>query len=389
MSAKILSNYVKRNAFFAITFSVLGIWLLQLVFAYLGELEDLSEAYTNVDIFYYILYRSPYYLQLFIPTGALLGAVLGLGILANQSELVVMRAAGVSIFRIVVWVLQPALLFVALALLANQFVLPVTNPLARQIGEEDKFKIVNIQGYWQVQDLPVGGGLSDGQQAQNLDSESNLGKRVIYIDYADSLGNIGTVKRWQFDDRGDLLWADTAQGGHFLPDRSSDEAGYAWRLDQVRVLRLPSDLTGKMAASQTFYQDQAVLHLPIAPDFLYLLVKNVNDLSISELWLYRTLMQDRGEVAAEHDLMFWQRLLSPFSVLSLVVVACSFVFGSLRSHSLGLRVVIALLFGLLFHYLQDLFGYVALALGWSPFLMVGLPIVLVSLLGIWLIKKQG
>ena len=134
---KVLSRYVKLNALLAIIGAVIGLWALQLVFSYLSELDSLDDNYTMGEAIKYIFYRSPYFLEQFIPTGALLGVVVGLGLLANKSELVVMRAAGVSVYRIVSWVLQPALIFVLLALVINQFVLPHSNQLAQEINDQD------------------------------------------------------------------------------------------------------------------------------------------------------------------------------------------------------------------------------------------------------------
>jgi len=81
--------------------------------------------------------------------------------------------------------------------------------------------------------------------------------------------------------------------------------------------------------------------------------------------------------------------LAPLAMLSLVLVACSFVFGSLRNQSLGYRIVIALLFGLVFSYLQDLVGFVSLSTGFSPFFMVLLPIIASAALGVYLIRNKN
>ena len=75
---KVLSRYVKLNALLAIIGAVLGLWALQLVFSYLSELDSLDDSYTMGQAIQYIFYRSPYFLDQFIPTGALLGAVVGL-----------------------------------------------------------------------------------------------------------------------------------------------------------------------------------------------------------------------------------------------------------------------------------------------------------------------
>lgn len=380
---KVLAHYVKTNALFAIIAAVLGLWALQVLFTYLSELEDLSDSYTMSDALRYILYRSPYFLEQFMPTGALLGAVVGLGLLASKSELVVMRASGISIYRIVGWVLQPALIFVLLALLINQFILPHSNQLAYEINGKDSSSLVtSVRGYWTVQ--PQFSTASDGSAQPD-------GSDILYIDYADVEGNIGTVKRWHLDNSGNLQTATHAKGGRYsgripMPTASnnqSEQYRYEWQL---------SDMT-ELTINQGFDSSQSktpsdTLSLPFAPESVYLLTREAEDLSLTQLYEHRQFMRQQGQRSLNHELAFWQKLLSPLSILSLVIVACSFVFGSLRTHSLGLRIVVALLFGLLFSYVQDLVGFVSLATGFSPMLMVLLPIVASTLLGFYLIKRQ-
>lgn len=380
---KVLGRYVRRNALLAIIGAVVGLWALQLIFSYLSELDSLDDSYTMSEAIKYIFYRSPYFLEQFIPTGALLGAVVGLGLLANKSELVVMRAAGVSIYRIVGWVLQPALIFVLLALAINQFVLPHSNQLAKEINDEDSRSLVtSVRGYWTVQ--PRFENAQDG-------STKPAGSDILYIDYADVQGNIGEVKRWHLDNDGNLQTAIYAKDGQYVGRQALDSSSgtpsgqyrYEWQLNDMTTLSI----------NQGFESSQAVfasdtLSLPFAPESVYLLTRKAEDLSLTQLYEHRQFMRGQGNRSLEHELAFWQKLLSPLSILSLVIVACSFVFGSLRTHSLGLRIVVALLFGLLFSYIQDLVGFISLATGFSPMLMVLLPIIGSALLGGYLIKRQ-
>ena len=375
----VLGRYVRLNALLAIVSAVLGLWALQLIFSYLSELDSLSDSYTMGEALKYIFYRSPYFLEQFMPTGALLGAVVGLGLLANKSELVVMRAAGVSVYRIVGWVLQPALLFAVLALLINQFVLPVSNQLAKDINNEDSGSLVtSVRGYWTLQ--PRVKTISPDKSAAD-------GSDILYIDYADVQGNIGEVKRWHLDNNGILQTAIHAKGGHYtgrtLIDNSSAQYRYNWQLNDMTTLTINQGLDSSQASSAA-----TTLSLPFAPESVYLLTRQAEDLSLTQLYEHRQFMRGQNKRSLAHELAFWQKLLSPLSILSLVIVACSFVFGSLRTHSLGLRIVVALLFGLLFSYIQDLVGFVALATGFSPLLMVLLPIIASAILGGYLLKRQ-
>ena len=380
---KVLSRYVKLNALLAIIGAVIGLWALQLVFSYLSELDSLDDNYTVGQALKYIFYRSPYFLEQFVPTGALLGAVVGLGLLANKSELVVMRAAGVSVYRIVGWVLQPALIFVLLALAINQFVLPYSNQLAKEINSEDSTSLVtSVRGYWTLQ--PRFESSEDGKTKPD-------GSDILYIDYADVKGNIGEVKRWHLDNNGNLQTAIHAEGGQYIgrepldanEDQPSEQYRYEWQLNNMTKLNINQGFESSQAISPS-----DTLSLPFAPESVYLLTRKAEDLSLTQLYEHRQFMRKQGQRSLSHELAFWQKLLSPLSILSLVIVACSFVFGSLRTHSLGLRIVVALLFGLLFSYVQDLVGFVSLATGFSPLLMVLLPIIASAALGGYLLKRQ-
>lgn len=380
---KVLSRYVKLNALLAIVGAVIGLWALQLVFSYLSELDSLDDSYTMGEAIKYIFYRSPYFLEQFIPTGALLGAVVGLGLLANKSELVVMRAAGVSVYRIVGWVLQPALIFVLLALLINQFILPHSNQLAKEINDEDSTSLVtSVRGYWTVQ--PRFENTKAGRTKPD-------GSDILYIDYADVQGNIGEVKRWHLDNNGNLQTAVHAEGGQYIgrepldtvSSEPSEQYRYEWQLNNMTKLMINQGFESSQAISPS-----DTLSLPFAPESVYLLTRKAEDLSLTQLYEHRQFMRQQGQRSLSHELAFWQKLLSPLSILSLVIVACSFVFGSLRTHSLGLRIVVALLFGLLFSYVQDLVGFVSLATGFSPLLMVLLPIIASAILGGYLLKRQ-
>jgi len=380
---KVLSRYVKLNALLAIVGAVIGLWALQLVFSYLSELDSLDDSYTMGEAIKYIFYRSPYFLEQFIPTGALLGAVVGLGLLANKSELVVMRAAGVSVYRIVGWVLQPALIFVLLALLINQFILPYSNQLAKEINDEDSTSLVtSVRGYWTVQ--PRFENTKAGRTKPD-------GSDILYIDYADVQGNIGEVKRWHLDNNGNLQTAVHAEGGQYIgrepldtvSSQPSEQYRYEWALNNMTKLMINQGFESSQAISPS-----DTLSLPFAPESVYLLTRKAEDLSLTQLYEHRQFMRQQGQRSLSHELAFWQKLLSPLSILSLVIVACSFVFGSLRTHSLGLRIVVALLFGLLFSYVQDLVGFVSLATGFSPLLMVLLPIIASAILGGYLLKRQ-
>lgn len=367
MRSYLLARYVIRAVLFAMMVAVVGLWLLQMIFAYLSELEKLSDVYTVQDALTLILYRSPYFLVQFIPTGILLGSVIGLGLLAGNSELVSMQASGVSKYRIISWAMIPASLFVVISLAVNQFVLPTANQKATAIRHDTPMShLISVDGYWSV-------------------SEHELGQDIVYISYADSEGRLGKTKRYTLDGNSNLIHALRAESGNYdkmavhspyLDDR------YTWQLNDVEAIDIGTH------GVQHSHENSKLLTLPIAPTDVHLLTQDPDDMSLTDLYAHKQLMNHQGVSSARHELKFWQKLLLPFAILSLVLVASSFVFGSLRSQGLGLRIVLALLTGLLFSYLTDLTGFIALAVNLPPLAMTLLPIIISAAAGIYLLNKR-
>lgn len=103
---------------------LLGLWVLAVLIALGGLLQvlDLLDATTEImsrgagvtGVAHYIVMRSPTILLQALPLAALIGAVFAFSALANQHEVVALRAAGVP-FRRVVLLLLPTVLLIAVS----------------------------------------------------------------------------------------------------------------------------------------------------------------------------------------------------------------------------------------------------------------------------------
>lgn len=75
--------------------------------SFVAELDVVGKGdYTLVHAAQYVLLTLPRLAYQLFPVIALLGSVIGLGILASNNELVVMRAAGISVMRIALSVMR-------------------------------------------------------------------------------------------------------------------------------------------------------------------------------------------------------------------------------------------------------------------------------------------
>ena len=352
-----LSGYVKKQSFLAMLLTTLILLLLQALFSYIGEIEDFSDSYRWSDAALYVFWQLPELFIEILPVAALVGAVTGLGALSQQSELTVMRASGVSSVRIVGWALQVAFFWAVAAVLVNQYWLPDASFKAQMIKDPKQAKSsMELSGVWLYEN-----------------------DRMSYISRAGAGGEILGYQSWQFDESGDLLEALSSERGHF------DTSLKTWVLAEPKRTQFLSQAPLTAATSAQSVQP---IELSVRPDNLYLVTRTPEHLSLTDLLKYVQIADAKGENAFEHRLSFWQKLLSPLSVLSLVLLASAFVFGESRSQSMGFRLVIALLTGLGFSYFQRLFSYLSLATQSAPQLYVLLPILFSAGLGWYLLRRR-
>ena len=178
LARRIVAKHVTGTTALAMLGATAVLSGLQVLFTYLGELGSLKEGYGAWDALKYVLWGAPNYLYEILPISALIGAVLGLGTLASNSELIVMRSVGVSLWRIVGWVIRSALLLVVLSFALSEWVIPYTNEQAKAVKSYNKpVKIGEVKGYW-----------------------TREGNRFIYIDYANAKGQLKNVQMLDFDD---------------------------------------------------------------------------------------------------------------------------------------------------------------------------------------------
>lgn len=79
----------------------------------------------------------------------------------------------------------------------------------------------------------------------------------------------------------------------------------------------------------------------------------------------------------------------PLGTAVMVLVAISFIFGPLRSVTMGFRVFTGLLVGLVFKYLQDLLGPMSVVYGFNPMLAVLIPIAISAVAGALLMRRPA
>ena len=116
---KLLDKHIGATVLGAVVVVLCIVAGLDTVFAFIAELGDIENDYQLYEAILYILMTVPRRVYEFISVATLIGSLIGLGVLANSNELTVMRAAGVSVSKIVYMACKPVILVVVFGLLSN------------------------------------------------------------------------------------------------------------------------------------------------------------------------------------------------------------------------------------------------------------------------------
>lgn len=350
---RLLDGYIAKAVFFAVLVVLLIIVGLDSVFSFVAELEELEGEYQILQALMYILLTTPRRIYEFIPIATLIGCLIGLGALANTSELTVMRAAGISVMRIVYAAVKPVMFFVFGALMLGQFVVPKTEQYAqsertRQIDGSEALS--SRYGYWFRDD-----------------------DAYVHIKAIQPNGVLYGVARFTYDDNQNLVASDYSeralfQGDHWVLFNVKETAFQQNRavVNQVDSLRWDSDIT---------------------PSFLSIVALKPDDLSITGLLSYARQLAAQGLESGEYYFAFWKKVLQPFATIVMVFIAISFIFGPLRSVTMGQRITAGVVTGLGFNYGQELLGHVSIVFNVSPLIAAGIPIAICAGVGVALLRR--
>ncbi len=349
-----LDRYIAGNVLGATLVVLLILVFLEALFSFLGQLDDVQGNYQTLDAAIYTLLLIPKKIYDFIPVSALVGCLAGLGSMAAHSELVVMRAAGVSLWRMVWAVMKPALLMVAVGALLGEYVAPVSEQLAetRKAIARSSDGSYSGSGVWHRE-----------------------GNEFMYFNAVEPNGVLYGVSRYRFDEQLNLVESTFARRAIFQRDQ--------WLLENVRTSRFDGE---KYLVEEDLLKPWDT---NLTTTLLKVVVIDPDALPVSGLLTYTQYLDQQGLDSGEYDLAFWKKALQPLSIMSLVLVGISFVFGPLRSVSMGLRIFSGVITGVVFMIVQNLLGPSSLVFGFPPVLSVLLPVLLCLILGGLLLRRAG
>lgn len=351
----LLDRYLGR---IILQYTALSMAVLLGLFVFVNFLDQTSDIgkgdYGLREALWYITLTIPRIVYELFPMATLIGTIIGLSLLASDSELIAMRASGVSVAQITVAALKMGGLFVIAVVLVGELIAPPSETLAQ------RNRAAALQ--------------------QNIDKQTDSG---LWMRDAQTYFNAGEVlpdltllniKIFEFNADQKLRELLFAANGKFEND--------GWTFNKVK-----KTIIGLDGDSKTEQQEK--LHWPstITPKVLSIFLLQPERLSLLQLHRHIRHLENNQQQTAPYQLAFWSKLMLPLSVAVMVVLAIPFVFANIRSGTLGRSLFIGIMTGLGFYAVSKSFGYIALAYSLPPLLGAALPLIAFLLLAAAMIKQ--
>lgn len=351
----ILDRHIGRSILVA-TAVVLGVLAALFVFvAFVDGLSDFGKGTFGLyELLRYIVLSQPRRLYEVFPVAVLIGTLLGLSVLAFNAELTAMRAAGVSKARIVVAAMKTGLLFVVIALLLGEYLVP---------GAETEAQTGRARA------------LEAGAQQQS--SGLWLRDGSTFVNLGEVLPDLSLLRVQIFEFAADLqLKRET------YAERAVYQAG-RWRLEGVRASDISPDQVTPTAAPERAWMPR------LTPELVAVFTIKPEALSITQLVAYVRHLQQNGQETARYSLTLWQKILMPVATAVMVLLATPFIFRPVRSGGMAQRLFVGVLIGLAFTVFNRAGGYVGLIYGVSPLASAVAPVLLFLTIAVVLLRRSG
>ncbi|MGH8309497.1 MAG: LPS export ABC transporter permease LptG [Steroidobacteraceae bacterium] len=351
----LLDRYLLRAVLGSVALVMMVLLVLGGLFLFIGQQDDIGVGrFTAIDALWFVALNLPQQAWELLPIATLIGALVGLGSLARGSEITVMRASGISVWRLALSTLLAGVVLIAIEVALGEFIAPPLQQAARQQKAFDKYTNVSFGsrgGAW----------VRDGNLILNVAGQSGerqfAGMTVFELAPEHRLRAIGRAARATTGDR--PVWV--------LSDYTES------RFTRNRVL--------------TRAAGERVLESNVSAGFLGLAVSDPRQLETQALWTLISYYQSNKLDARPYVFAFWSRIARTLAIGFAAILAVPFVLGSLRSAGTGARTLLGLTIGIIFFLAQRLIESGTVVFELDPVVLAWLPTALLGVIALTLLAR--
>jgi lipopolysaccharide export system permease protein len=345
MPSKSLALYLVR-LFLTRTFAVLALLVIVLMaLDLLGESGKILAVPGNgeAELWHYVSLRVPLLVQRFLPFAALLGTLIAFTALNQHSEVVAMKAAGMSAHQVLAPLIVASLGLAALAFAFNEGVAVNSARMVNAWSDNDFRPIRSTSGV--LSNVWV-----------------KAGDDLVHADIASGRGRALQLQRVKIYDR---------QGGalrQVIDAERAVQGGGAWTLHNVRTYDTATNVVRR--------QPQAMAMSGVTPDRFTLAKVNPDERNFLALKRDIADLEAAGRPSEEARAGLWHKISGPLSIVLMPLLAAVAAFGLARSGKVLLRAAAGMALGFAYFVVDNLSlalgnvgAYPAWLAAWAPFML--------------------
>ena len=351
---KILDRYI---ALTLIKITLLALFSLVLLFSFFALVDQLDATgrgnYGVWQALYYVFLTVPRLSFELFPIAAVIGSMTTLGMFAKHSELAVLRTSGISQLRFAWSLCKGAAILICISLFVGEVISPYSEETAqhmRSVALSEQITLKTKYGFWS----------RDGHSFVNI-RKILPGDRVegIYI--------------YEFDDDDKLRTSTFAKRAEYKDEQ--------WVLEDIQQTEITDQ--GVNVKQMNLATWEALL----SPDVINLIIIKPQFLSFIDLYDYISYLKINGQSSVIYEQALWSKIINPFAIIVMVLIAVPLVKSYSRMTAIGQRVSLGCLLGIIFHIINQIAGHIGIVYNLNPALSVTFPtIFMLGVIG-WLLYK--
>lgn len=347
---KLLTRYMGREIYASIALVLTALLALFAFMDLIRELSEIGEGQYHLGyVLLFILLTIPGHIYELFPVVALVGTIFALVQMAASSELTVYRVSGASLGQMILALFKIALPLVMLSFVCGELLAPPSERMAQQVRLKAKNQQIALKefrsGVWVK------------------DERSFVNVKNVMPDT--SLLNIDI---YRFDETYHLLAITHAKRADFIEEGR-------WKLEDVVETRFSKQGTSIDVHPVLEWQSA------LSPDIFSVLLVVPEKMSAWSLYKYISHLRDNSQNSGRYEITMWEKLVYPFTMLVMMLLALPFASYHRRAGGVGAMVFLGIVMGLVYHFVGRLFASLGALNDWQPFVSATAMTVVFFLLG--------
>ena len=351
---KLIRRYITRDLIWT---TLLALFVLAALFSFFTLVDQLQDTgrgkYGVLQAIAFVLLTLPTLVYDLFPIAAVIGSMTVLGIMARNSELDVIYTSGVSRLKMATTMVLASIPLLIMIILIGELVAPYSEEKAqnlRSLSLTEQITLKTRYGFW----------IRDGNSYVNI-------RKVLSGD------RIEQIYIYQFDDGGALR--STVYAG------SADYKDGRWSMQDI----VESTISTTRVENRSM--QMATWESLLNPEIINVVIVKPQYLTLPGLVNYIDYLRHNAQDTRLYEQALWAKIVKPFSILAMIILAVPLVRGNARSTAVGQRVFMGAWAGIIFHLANQISVNLGVVYQIHPAISVVVPTILLYLLIISLLRN--